>query len=140
MTNLEAYIFLFNDTFLTSLLVVPRSSYIGDVMLDLNIYNPYLILIVSLIAGIFGSTVNWIIGSIFRNIEKNKKYSIKQENFINYEKFFLNKGKWILLLSCIPFWGPLFTTCAGVLRYNFFHFLILVSFSKFVAFSIHIFL
>ena len=55
------------------------------------------------------------------------------------EDFFNRKGKWILLLAAIPFWGPLFAVSAGILRYRLFHFLILVGFSKFIGQAINIF-
>jgi len=139
MDDFQAYMFLLNDSILGSLIFVPRSTYAAEVMLILGKYNPYIILMVSLLGAVMGSILNWIIGRFVRKMEKIEKFSNRVEALGKAEVFFNKKGKWILLLSMIPLWGALFTTAAGVLRYNFFHFLILVTFSKFIGFSIAIF-
>jgi membrane protein YqaA with SNARE-associated domain len=136
MENFQAYIFLLNDSILGSLMFVPGASYAGDVMSILGRYNLYYILIISLVGSIIGASLNWLIGSLLRKI---KLFSSREEVLEKAEVFFNKKGKWILLLSMIPLWGALFTTAAGVLRFNFKHFLILVIFSKFVGFSLAIF-
>ena len=139
MDNVQAYSFLFNDAFLTSLIFVPRLSYAADVMLTLGMYNPYMILIVSLIANITGCMINWIIGFFMRKLETLERFSDRIESFQTAEKFFNRKGKWILLLSAIPFWGALFTTAAGVLHLRISHFFILVAFSNFIGLAIKLF-
>lgn len=139
MDNLQAYLFLFNDSFITSLICVPRTSYASDAMLAFGIYNRYLILIVSLLAKVIGGIINWVIGSYIRKLEKLEQLSDRVESFSRGEDFFNRKGKWILLLTGIPFWGALFTTIAGVLRLRFSHFIILIVFSQFIAIAIDIF-
>lgn len=134
MNNFSAYLDLLNDTILSSLMFIPKLSYVGDTMILLGNYNLYLILIVSLFGGVIGAIANWIIGRLLRNL-----FSSKADAFIRAEKFVNNGGKWILLLSMIPLWGALFTTAAGFVRYSFAHFLILVTFSKFIGYSIAIF-
>ena len=136
MDDLQAYIFLLNDSILGSLMFIPNSAYIGDVMVMLGKYNPYLVLIISLIGSIIAVSINWFFGKLLRRLEGMVN---KIEYLNNAEKFFNSKGKWVLLFSMIPIWGALFTTAAGVLRFNFFHFLILVIFSKFIGFSLAIF-
>ena len=139
MDIFHAYLFLFNDCFLTSLLFIPRTSYAIDVMLVVGKYNSYLIFIISLLASVIGLMINWIIGSFIRKLEKNERFADRADDLNDAEIFFKAKGKWILLLSAIPFWGALFTTAAGVLRFNIGHFIILVSFSKFIALALQIF-
>ena len=139
MDNFQAYIFLFNDTLLTTLMFVPRTSYAIDVMSILGIYNPYLIFIVSFIASIIGYVINWIIGSFIRRLERFECFANRISSLNQAEVFFNRKGKWILLLSAVPLWGALFTTAAGVLRFNIAHFIILVSFSKFIGLALKIF-
>ena len=139
MDNLQAYIFLFNDSLLTSLMFVPRTSYATDVMVMLGNYNPYLIFIISFIASIIGLSINWIFGSFIRKLERLERFASRLESLQIAENFFNRRGKWILLLSAFPLWGALLTTGAGVLRFNLFHFLILVSFSKFIGLAFQIF-
>ncbi len=137
MDDFQAYIFLLNDSILSSLVFIPSSSYAGEVMLALGSYNPYFILIMSLVGSIIGASINWLIGSLLRKLEG---LGSKTEALNQAEVFFNAKGKWILLLSMIPVWGALFTTAAGVLRFSFAHFLILVTFSKFIGLSFAVFL
>ncbi len=139
MDNFQAYIFLFNDTLLTTLMFVPRTSYAIDVMTILGIYNPYVIFIVSFIASIVGYVINWIIGNFIRRLETFERFADRITSLKKAEAFFNRKGKWILLLSSVPLWGALFTTAAGVLRFNIAHFIILVSFSKFIGLALKIF-
>lgn len=139
MDNIEAYTFLFNEAFLTSLIIIPRLSYAADVMLTLGMYNPYMILIVSLGANIVGCLANWVVGFLIRKLETLEKFSDRVESLKTAENFFNKKGKWILLLSAIPFWGALFTTAAGVLHLRISHFIILVTFSNFIGLAIKIF-
>ncbi len=139
MDNIDAYLFLFNDSLFTSLMFIPRLSYAGDVMIAIGGYNPYIVFIISYIASLIGLSLNWIFGLYIRKLENTKKLSHRKTTFEKAEIAFNRKYKWILLLSFIPFWGPLFTTAAGTLRYRFSHFIILVSFSKFVGLSYNIF-
>lgn len=138
MDNIQAYTFLFNDSFLTSLIFVPRLSYAADVMRSFD-YNSFLIFIISLIGSIIGSIINWIIGIFIRKLEKFEQLADRVDVFKRAEVFFNNKGKWILLLSAVPFWGALFTVAAGVLHYRISHFIILVTFSNFMGLALKIF-
>ncbi len=139
MDELTAYIFLFNDSFLTSLMFIPRHSYATDVMIMLGIYNPYLVFVISFVASVIGLTLNWVLGTLIRRLEILKALAHRVDSLKTAEDFFNLKGKWILLLSTIPLWGALLTTAAGVLRFKLSHFIILVSFSKFIGLAIQIF-
>jgi membrane protein YqaA with SNARE-associated domain len=139
MDNLHAYLFLLSDSFFTSLMFIPRLAYVGDSMIALGGFNAYLVFIISFIAGVAGSCVNWVFGLYFRKLENIRTFAGRQSALLKAESAFNRKYKWILLLSCIAFWGPLFNCIAGVLRFRFSHFLILVAFSKFVGLSIDIF-
>lgn len=139
MDKLEAYLFLFKDNLITSLMFIPKESYAADAMIMLGGYNPYVVLIVSLIASVIGLSCNWLLGSFIRKLERISYLNHRIDSLSSAENFFNQKGKWILLFSFVPMWGALFTTAAGVMRYRFVHFLILVSFSKFIGLAIKIF-
>lgn len=136
MNAIQAYISLLNDTLLHSLIFFPGKAYVGDVMVILGNYNLYMVLVVSLFGSVIGGSINWILGVMFRRF---KLFNSTEEKFSKVESFFQKKGKWILLFSMIPLWGNLFTTAAGVARYNYCNFLILVTFSNFIGYSLIIF-
>ena len=54
MDHFDAYIFLFNDSFITSLILNARLSYATDVMLMLGNYESLLIFIITFAASILG--------------------------------------------------------------------------------------
>jgi membrane protein YqaA with SNARE-associated domain len=139
MDVLEAYIFLFKDSLLTSLMLVPRTPYVADVMLMLGKYNPYIIFIISFVAGIIGSVFNWVVGHYLRKLEKIEVFAHRSKSLEKAEVFFNNKGKWILLFSVVPLWGGFLTVAAGVMRLKLAHFIILVAFSRFVGLALEIF-
>ena len=118
---------------------VPRLSYAADVMIMLGGYSPYLVFIVSFFASMIGLILNWLLGTFIRKLDKTEALANRVEFLNRAEVFFNQKGKWILLLAAVPFWGALFTVSAGVLRYRLFHFIILVSFSKFIGLALSIF-
>ncbi|MEK6733499.1 MAG: VTT domain-containing protein [Pseudomonadota bacterium] len=139
MDNIHAYMQLFNDSLYTSLMFVPKTPYVAETMSMLGVYNPYIILIVSFIANMIGVTLNWVLGMFARKLENLRSFSHRVNSLKKAEDFFGRKGKWVLLFSFVPLWGALLTTAAGVLNYRYFHFFILVSFSKFIGLAIDIF-
>lgn len=139
MDKLEAYLFLFKDNFITSLMFIPKESYATDAMTMLGGYNLYVVLLVSLIASVLGLCCNWILGFFVRKFERVAYLQHRIDSLSSAEEFFNRKGKWILLFAFVPMWGALFTTAAGVMRYKFMHFCILVLFSKFIGLAIKIF-
>jgi membrane protein YqaA with SNARE-associated domain len=139
MDSFQAYIFLFNDSLLSSLFLMPRTAYAYEVMVTIGQYNAYLVFIVSFIAGIIGSAINWLIGYYIRKLEKLDSFSNRILSFNKAESFFNHKAKWIILLSAIPLWGAFITTIAGFMKFRFSHFMILTIFSKFIWLAFAIF-
>ena len=99
-------------------------------LLAMGNYNSLLLLIAASIGNILGSVFNWICGYYAAYFFKKKWFPINQNQVDKAANFFLNYGKWSLLLAWVPFVGDPLTFVAGTLRYSFYSFLLLVSIGK----------
>ena len=93
-------------------------------------YNIYLLLFFATFGNSLGSVVNYFLGLkgeeylINKNL-LNEKYILKAKNY--FDKY----GGWSILFSWLPIIGDPITFVAGVLKYDFKKFLILVVVAKF---------
>ena len=93
-------------------------------------YNIYLLLFFATFGNSLGSIVNYFLGlkgKEYLLIKKllNEKYIIKVKNY--FDKY----GAWSIFFSWLPIIGDSITFVAGVLKYDFKKFLILVVVAKF---------
>ena len=112
--------------------IVPFGSevYFGT-LLSLGKYNNFLLLIAASLGNILGSVFNWVCGYYVNYFIKKPWFPIKENKIQRGTEIFNKYGKWSLLFSWLPFIGDPLTFAAGILRYPFFPFLILVSIGKF---------
>ena len=93
-------------------------------------YNIYLLLLFATLGNSLGSVVNYFLGLkgeeylINKNL-LNEKYILKAKTY--FDKY----GAWSILFSWLPIIGDPITFVAGVLKYDFKKFLILVVVAKF---------
>jgi membrane protein YqaA with SNARE-associated domain len=78
---------------------------------------------------VLGSCVNYYLGLKGEVYLEEKKY-IKKEKMSKYKYYFDRYGGYSLLLSWMPLIGDPITFMAGVLKYNFKYFLVLVLIAK----------
>jgi membrane protein YqaA with SNARE-associated domain len=102
-------------------------------------YSIALLWIFATLGNTLGSMFNYWIGlkgEVY--LEKKKYLSLKKMQ--NYRDLFDRFGGWSLLMSWAPIVGDPLTLIAGVLRYNFKHFVLIVGISKGIRYAIIIFL
>tara|TARA_B100001540_G_C15803831_1_gene641130 strand:+ start:1032 stop:1433 length:402 start_codon:yes stop_codon:yes gene_type:complete len=111
--------------------IVPFGSemYFGT-LLSIGKYSNFLLLVSASAGNILGSVFNWICGYYVNYFIKKPWFPIKENKIQKGTEIFNKYGKWSLLLSWVPFIGDPLTFAAGILRYSFFPFLILVSIGK----------
>ncbi len=78
--------------------------------------------------------MNYFLGKYATNWAMKKNY-IKALHIEKSKKYFDKFGIFALLLAWTPIIGDPITFVAGILRYNFWKFLILVAISKFTRYS-----
>ena len=124
------YLSLFTIGFMVATIVPFGSEMYFATLLAMNKYNSILLLIAVSTGNILGSVFNWICGFYAAYFLKKKWFPINQNQIDKATNFFINYGKWSLLLAWLPFIGDPLTFVAGTLRYSFLPFLILVSIGK----------
>jgi membrane protein YqaA with SNARE-associated domain len=91
--------------------------------------NPLYLLIIASLGNTLGSIINYFLGKYANAWAIEKKY-ISSLHVDKSKKYFDKYGAFALLLSWTPIIGDPITFVAGILRYNFWKFLILVLFAK----------
>ncbi len=93
-------------------------------------YNLYFLLFFATLGNVLGSCINYYLGLKGEEYLVKKRY-LKEEKIEKYKTFFDKYGRLALLLSWIPIIGDPITFIAGILKYDFKIFVLLVTFSKF---------
>ena len=123
------YLTLFFSSFISATLF-PLGSEALLVYDILEGYNIFILLFVTTIGNTFGSCVNYYLGFKGESYLEEKRY-LSKEKINKYKTFFDKYGFWTLFLSWMPIIGDPITFIAGVLKYNFKYFFVVVLFAKF---------
>ncbi|WP_418184696.1 YqaA family protein [Aliarcobacter vitoriensis] len=122
------YLILFFSAFLSATLL-PLGS---EALLIYNIlegYNLFLLLFFATLGNVLGSVLNYYLGLKGEEYLVNKNFV--NEKYINLcKKYFDKYGAFSILFAWLPIIGDPITFVAGVLKYNFKIFLVLVIISK----------
>ncbi|RXJ58108.1 YqaA family protein [Candidatus Marinarcus aquaticus] len=94
-----------------------------------------LLLIVATAGNTLGSCINYWLGLKGEDYLEHKGY-IKKATLQKYQNFFYKYGGYSLLLSWMPIIGDPLTFIAGVLKYPFKWFFLLVLIAKFVRYAL----
>ncbi len=95
----------------------------------------YTSLFVATLGNTLGSFINYLMGKYLREFALKKSY-FKQASIAKATKFFKKYGFISLLLSWTPIIGDPITFVAGVLKYNWWKFLIIVFIAKFIRYGV----
>ena len=95
----------------------------------------YVSLFVASFGNTAGSFINYLLGKYLRSFALKKSY-FKSDSVVKATEFFKKYGFVSLLMSWMPIIGDPITFVAGVLRYSWLKFLIIVFIAKFVRYGI----
>lgn len=93
-------------------------------------FSPALLLFVATLGNTLGSLINYFLGLYASDWALKKNY-IKALHVKKAQGYFDRFGAFAILLAWVPIIGDPITFVAGVLKYNFWKFLVLVTLSKF---------
>jgi membrane protein YqaA with SNARE-associated domain len=127
---LISYLQLLIISFLAATILPLSSELVLSTMLLTDSFDKYLLLVVASFGNIFGSSVNWYLGKKILIFKDKKWFPVNEKQIAKSEMYFKKYGIWSLLLAWVPIIGDPLTVIAGILRVNFFTFLLLVSVSK----------
>ena len=126
----EAYLYLFTDSIMSSLVVIPNNALVYDLLRYFGGYNSLYMMALAILGGIIGSMLNFGLGYLFRSFKVSTPHQRNSASLLQIEKYFISYGKYLLIFSYLPFFGGLLTTFAGLTMINFRFFIILVTISK----------
>ena len=119
--------------FITALISATLFPFGSEALLIYDIkegYNIYLLLFFATLGNSLGSVINYFLGLKGEEYLINKK--LLNEKYISKTKTYFDKyGFWSILFSWLPIIGDPITFVAGILKYDFRKFLILVIIAKF---------
>ena len=124
------YLSLFAISFLAATILPFSSELTLAGLIATSDYDNLLLLIVASFGNVFGSVVNWVLGSYSRNLTTKKWFPFKETQIERSSKWFRKFGKWSLLFAWVPVVGDPLTLVAGILRVKFIDFIILVAIGK----------
>ena len=130
MIILISYFQLLIISFLAATILPLSSELVLSTMLLTDSFDKYLLLVVASFGNIFGSSVNWYLGKKILIFKDKKWFPVNEKQIAKSEMYFKKYGIWSLLLAWVPIIGDPLTVIAGIVRVNFFTFLLLVSLSK----------
>ncbi len=123
------YLILFFTSFISATLFPMGSEAL--LIFDINEgHNIYLLLFFATLGNSLGSTVNYFLGLKGEEYIVKKGF-LKEKKILQYKNFFDRFGGFALLLSWMPIIGDPITFIAGILKYDFKKFLVLVVLAKF---------
>ena len=124
------YLSLFIISFLAATILPFSSELTLAGLMATSSYDNLLLLITASLGNVLGSVVNWILGFYSRKLSKKKWFPFKDEQIEKSSKWFSKFGRWSLLFAWVPIIGDPLTLAAGLLRFKFIEFLILVTIGK----------
>lgn len=123
-----SFLSLFLTSFASATLLPGGSEALFVYLLSEHL-NPILLLVVATIGNTLGSFVNYILGKYATDFALSKGY-MKEKYLQKATSLFEKYGAWSLLFSWLPIIGDPLTFVAGIVRYAWWKFLIIVCFAK----------
>ncbi|MCG8313458.1 MAG: DedA family protein [Pseudomonadales bacterium] len=129
------YFSLFGVAFLAATLLPAYSEIMFAGMLASG-YDPWLLWAFASTGNTLGSAVNWAMGRYLLHYQDRKWFPFKQENLGFSQRWFQKYGVWSLLLAWAPVGGDALTFIAGIMRVNFWVFIVLTGIGKAARYAI----
>ena len=124
------YLSLLLVSFLAATIFPLSSELFLASLLKSNEYNLFALIVTASLGNILGSVFNWLLGFYLFKYVNEKWFPFKESQINTASKRFNKFGAWSLLFAWVPIIGDPLTFVAGILRVNFFLFLVLVAFGK----------
>lgn len=125
-----ALIFLFISAFGAATLLPLQSEVVLLGVLNTTEYAAWLVIIVASVANILGSCVNWYLGWKIEYYKNKSWFPISITQMLKAQQVYQKYGFWSLFLCWIPVIGDPITLIAGLLKEQFWRFLLIVSLAK----------
>lgn len=110
---IETYLFLFFDSFSSSIILPIRSEMVFDAMIAFNNYNIYLVFLIAFCASILGLLINYVIGKLLTLLKKTEIFKGDQNNLLKIQNFWNKYLIWFLPIMAFYSLGAIFCLFCG---------------------------
>ena len=125
-----SYALLFISAFGAATLLPLQSEAVLLALLAEGSHSVIELLFVASLGNILGSCVNWWLGLQIEHYKDKKWFPVSEQKMLKAQGIYQKYGYWSLLLSWVPIIGDPITMIAGLLKENFWQFLLMVSLAK----------
>lgn len=123
------YFYLFCSALIAATLLPLSSEALLSTLLYQH-YSPLLLWLVATTGNTLGSCINWYLGKWCLHLQNKKWFPISAEQLTRAQTRFQTYGLVSLLFAWVPIIGDPLTLLAGVMRVQFWTFLVLVAIGK----------
>jgi len=127
---MEGYVGLFLSALLAATVLPFSSEAVLVGLMAAGDYDMIWLWFLASLGNVLGAAVNWGLGRFCLRWLDRRWFPVDKEKLDRAGRWFSRYGVWSLLLAWVPFIGDPLTFAAGVLRVNFWLFLLLVSIGK----------
>jgi membrane protein YqaA with SNARE-associated domain len=121
---------LFLTAFLAATIFPAQSEILLGALHMTGTHAPAMLVTVATAGNVLGSAVNWLLGRYLIHFQDRRWFPVKRPLIDRATAWYQKWGFWSLLLAWVPFIGDPLTLVAGILRENFWVFLLLVTIGK----------
>ena len=122
-----SYWLLFISAFGAATLLPLQSEAVLITLLIQRLSNPLDLILVATIGNVLGSCVNWWLGLKIEHFKDKKWFPISEQRLAQAQQIYHKYGFYSLLLSWTPVIGDPITLIAGLMKENFWRFLLIVT-------------
>ncbi len=134
--DLASYTGLFLSAFLAATIFPASSEVVLTGLAATGEFDRGWLLVVASAGNTSGSAVNWFLGRFCLRWKDRPWFPIKSEALARATVWFNRYGVWSLLLSWMPIIGDPITLVAGMLKVQFWKFLVLVAVAKTIRYMV----
>ena len=127
---MEGYVGLFLSALLAATVLPFSSEAVLVGLMAAGDYDMIWLWFLASLGNVLGAAVNWGLGRFCLRWQDRRWFPVDKEKLDRAGRWFSSYGVWSLLLAWVPIIGDPLTFAAGVLRVNFWLFLLLVSIGK----------
>ena len=127
---MEGYVGLFLSALLAATVLPFSSEAVLVGLMAAGDYDMIWLWFLASLGNVLGAAVNWGLGRFCLRWQDRRWFPVDKEKLDRAGRWFSRYGVWLLLLAWVPIIGDPLTFAAGVLRVNFWLFLLLVSIGK----------
>ncbi|OEY92350.1 hypothetical protein BJD20_07990 [Acinetobacter proteolyticus] len=125
-----SYLLLFLSAFGAATLLPLQSEAVLLTLLIQGLSNSFYLILVATIGNVLGSCVNWWLGLKIEHFKDKKWFPVSEQRLLQAQQIYHKYGFYSLLLSWTPVIGDPITLIAGLMKENFWRFLLIVTIAK----------